>query len=1022
MRKNKILSLVFIAAVLLSFVNMQSLVAATKGKNASPVLSKDAATYESVLSKISNHEFYVTNYGLYGHAPVGSNAGWYWPRQSNRAYIYGGGPWFGSKKTMKTSSGADTVVKVVTVGYNPNSGAAWFVPGSIDDGKDALDDGDPRSANYVLYRSVEYDANGKNVVSPSRPDWPIRWKTLTKSPGKDGYFGDYVADPAERASYKPVYISQEDFFTIYKDTDVKKNPEYRPNSGYPNGIEIEQTIYSWGFGAYKDFVFFVYNVHNKSGDTLRDCYLAPALDPDIGSATNDHNSYYFKEDTLNLAFQYTEAENGYGGVLGFDFLESPRVKSSEDSTKVFAVTGRAKKIGEQIGLTTFRNWTIDIDPSGAAARYDFMAAGVRDADLSAGDKRLLFATGPFTMLPNDTAKVVICIMIAPTIGALTAGVPVENLPFLDSLVKLDKFAQSVYDNNFNAPKPPDPARVSGYGIDRGVVVTWDTTSEASEDTLTNGRDFYGYKLYRSRSAQGPWKLLLDTNMASAPAGVLPSQWLPHSFVDAGADTAGGLVNNIDYYYWVSSYDEGEPAKNIPSLENTPVANVNVRKLVPSGPSVGYDINFGNFTATGNLGSFRNFRVVPTNQARFNQLFSNHPLKVTLTPVNSSTAYSLSVNVKDTVGNVGTTFTISPGLAVIPTVANDTTITNVYRSAELFNAFRILVDYSITQKKDSLHYDSTVVTVGTSDVQPTGYIRNITYQHNKNFGEADLQFDLQTGGIDSLTVGGDKVGVPYLTIKVTNKYTGEVFDTTKITGENAVYGKWFNNTMFVRSKNGVRGFTPKLNATNKYYLRAVYGTTNQDTLLPVNEFSALGWKFVSDPYNIGRFALLPNQAQWALRSTPATKDFSAGDQFVARYRGGIKGAYASAAFPTTNSVLMAKAGNATPPKYTEELLKKIRVVPNPYFISHKAQVTTDVPRLFFNNLPPKCTIRIYNIAGDLIKVIEHNDGTSRNEWDLLSEGRQKVASQLLLAYIETPDGASTIVKFSIVVGGFRSIRE
>ncbi|MEW5797772.1 MAG: hypothetical protein AB1728_02090 [Bacteroidota bacterium] len=1018
MLKNKLPFLVLIGIVMLYLSSEY----AVSGQKTKKILSLGKSqVFETGLTKISNHEFYLTNYGLYGQSPSGGAAGWYWPRQSNRAYIYGAGPWFGSKKTIKSSTGADSVVKVVTVGYNPNSGAAWFTPGSVADGAAGLDDGDPRAANYILYRSVDYDATGKNVVDPSRPDWPVRWKNTSKTPGKDGYFGDYVANPAERAQYQAVFISQEDFFTVYKDTDVKRNPEYKPGSGYPNGIEIEQTVYSWGFSSYKDFVFFSYNVLNKSGDTLRDCYLAPAMDPDIGDAANDHNSFYFKNEGLNMAFQYTESEVGYGGVLGFDFLESPKIKTSEDSVKYFQSTGRVRRVGEQIGLTTFRNWTIDIDPSGANARYDFMAANVRDGDLSAGDKRLLFATGPFTMLPNDTARVVICIMIAPSIGALASGTPVENLPFLDSLVNLDIFAQGVYDNNFAAPKPPDPARVGGYGINNGIVVTWDTSSEASIDTLTGGADFYGYRLYRSRSSQGPWKKLLDTSMATAPPGTPASVWLPHKFIDIGADTTGGLVNNIDYYYFVSSFDQGDLSNNIPSLENTPVANVNVRKLIPEGPNAGNTVSFSAFNTAGNLGSFKNFRVEPTNQKRFDQLFSGHPLKLTLRPQNNATSYTLIADIKDSVGDYSTSITINPGLEVKPTtLTKDTVITAVYVSPQIFNAFRIKMDYSIIQRKDSLHYDTAMVTKGTSTVSPSRFFSPSAVP-NENFGEADLLFDFKQGGVDTLTLSGDKVAVPYLTLVVTDKLSGLIFDTTKNATVNAPYGKWYNNTTVVRSKNGVRNFPPKLLATNKYYLRAVYGTSNQDTLFPVHEYSVLGWKFAVDPHNIGRLASVPPARQWADKPV-VTNDITVGDQITVKFAGGIAGTMGAPAFPSPNVVLNAKASVQAPTKYTETHLKQIRVVPNPYFISHKAQVTTDVPRLFFNNLPPKCTIRIYNVAGDLIKVIEHTSGSSRAEWDLLSDGRQKVASQLLLAHIETPDGASTIVKFSVIVGGFRSIRE
>ncbi|MBI2429027.1 MAG: T9SS type A sorting domain-containing protein [Ignavibacteriales bacterium] len=430
---------------LFSFCLVITIVVAGTKNTRSPVVHKSSVLFEQRLSQISNNEFYITNYGVYGHNVSSAGAGWFWPRGSARAYIYGQSIWFGAKKRNLYDT-----VKVVSVGYNPNSGASWFAPGSVVDGMRVLPDTDPRAKKYYMYVGTDFSSEGKNTKNGSLPDWPLRWKNSSKQPGKDGYYGDYLSDSTERAQYPPVFISDEDMFCIYKDTDTLRNPEYKPNTGYPLGLDIQQTVYSWGSGPSKDFVYLIYNVINKSGDTLRECYLAPAGDSDIGSSTNDHNSFYSNDSILNLAFQFTENEGGYIGVIGFDFLESPVVKTSADSLLIFQRTGRAKNVGSQIGLTTFRNWGIDNDPPNGPARYDFMAAGVRDGDTGPGDKRLLMATGPFTMAPNDTARVVVCVLVAPGKGNPISG-DVQTNGYLDSLVALDKYAQLVYDNDFQIP-------------------------------------------------------------------------------------------------------------------------------------------------------------------------------------------------------------------------------------------------------------------------------------------------------------------------------------------------------------------------------------------------------------------------------------------------------------------------------------------------------------------------------------------------------------------------------------------
>jgi len=102
------------------------------------------------------------------------------------------------------------------------------------------------------------------------------------------------------------------------------------------------------------------------------------------------------------------------------------------------------------------------------------------------------------------------------------------------------------------------------------------------------------------------------------------------------------------------------------------------------------------------------------------------------------------------------------------------------------------------------------------------------------------------------------------------------------------------------------------------------------------------------------------------------------------------------------------------------LSDIRVVPNPYNINAtELQYSGEPDKIMFLNLPPVCTIKIYNESGDLMRTIEHTDGSGDEAWgDLLKEhsttrSGQIVVSGLYLAYIETPEGEHHIVKFAVV---------
>ena len=97
------------------------------------------------------------------------------------------------------------------------------------------------------------------------------------------------------------------------------------------------------------------------------------------------------------------------------------------------------------------------------------------------------------------------------------------------------------------------------------------------------------------------------------------------------------------------------------------------------------------------------------------------------------------------------------------------------------------------------------------------------------------------------------------------------------------------------------------------------------------------------------------------------------------------------------------------------MSAIRVVPNPFDArASKLQfggVTVD--RLAFYGLPPMCTIRIYTERGDLIKTLEHTDGSSDELWDSTTEFRQIIVSGVYIAVFSSPDGKTVMRKFIVI---------
>ncbi len=504
------------------------------GKGGDQTLRAVSGTFDLQRNRVSRIEFLSTNYGIIGLDVANNVGGGKWPRGSNNQYVFGGGIWFAAKKLNPIG---DTV-KLCAISYNPNSGSSWMVPGRIED-QDLVNDGSREK--YRVYFSSDYRRSDGSPVKPTdgTSPWPI-WD-VSSNPNdelrKDRYFGGYVDAVGSRTldAYPkgPAFISGEDIFATFKDTDLNRyegGVGRRRSEGYPMRLQYEQMIYSWGFGDYRDFLFIKYAMINKSKDTLRECWLAPAFDMDIGIAgssanyaANDRTRFYDEEDTLNLAVQWSQGNQGEAGkgfgYIGFDFLESPATypalvpvdtlpdQNGQDSV-VFRLIGTSpdsagflrsdKKVypnREQLGLKTFRNWVITDDPKENDDRYNFVSLGIKDGDTPAGDKRFLMATGPFSLRPGDTARTVVGLIMANT---PTGADPTGATPDLVELIKRDKFAQRVYDDNFRTPTPPEPGKVNWRPLNNAVVVSWDSTSEYSYDDLEKGMDFLGYRLFRAR--------------------------------------------------------------------------------------------------------------------------------------------------------------------------------------------------------------------------------------------------------------------------------------------------------------------------------------------------------------------------------------------------------------------------------------------------------------------------------------------------------------------------------------------
>ena len=99
---------------------------------------------------------------------------------------------------------------------------------------------------------------------------------------------------------------------------------------------------------------------------------------------------------------------------------------------------------------------------------------------------------------------------------------------------------------------------------------------------------------------------------------------------------------------------------------------------------------------------------------------------------------------------------------------------------------------------------------------------------------------------------------------------------------------------------------------------------------------------------------------------------------------------------------------------DNLLSDIKVVPNPFVVANAWQLDGGLHRVSFINLPEKCKIYVYTVAGDLVKILEHDEQFSGETfWNLLNESNQTVAYGLYVYVVETAEGKSKIGKFALI---------
>jgi len=140
------------------------------------------------------------------------------------------------------------------------------------------------------------------------------------------------------------------------------------------------------------------------------------------------------------------------------------------------------------------------------------------------------------------------------------------------------------------------------------------------------------------------------------------------------------------------------------------------------------------------------------------------------------------------------------------------------------------------------------------------------------------------------------------------------------------------------------------------------------------------------------AILTNQS---LHTGPGEPPIVEGGVSLAVSGAHLAGDVFSYNLPSIDSSLSSKKQSA----------RTVNVFPNPAIA---------VERVTFGHLPPKAVIRIFNLAGHLVRAVEKNDPSQFLYWDLTNGQGWRIASGIYLCYIEMPEvGETVLLKLAIV---------
>lgn len=669
---------------------------------------------------------------------------------------------------------------------------------------------------------------------------------------------------------------------------------------------------------------------------------------------------------------------------------------------------------DQIGLTGFNFFELQSAPDLSIdsslwgrmtpGRFDVVPATPQDGDF-------IYSSGFFPLFPKTPERFSVALLFGEDYA---------------DIVKNKKIVQQIYNAGYAFPQAPKKPKINITHNDGKVVIYWDgKDTENSRDFVTKQKDFEGYKIYRATDAN-----FRDARTITNALGVLtfdkpiaqydlanqyngffiPSAELLEAFggITYYFGEGNGIVNRfvdstvtpgITYYYAVCAFDHGDGTPDIFPEENSKfifrsntgevILDDNTAFITPGRRPAGYSNAFLDdleksdpFFGTG----YAAVEIIDEAQVKNGFNYQIVFQDTGLTDLTSNWTL-LDLQTPDTVFVPidNKTYIVNPNDSIPLPAGTDTIIVNGSKVAVTGQSYYTAEYDALIFESDQFNGETPVrhgfrmQLYNDNIAVDTSYASNIPSNPPPSFEV--LRFVANNPNYNGYATPNDYVIEFYDTIVDTS-----VVDTVGVGSGNIVPAKPIN-------------FKVK-NLTKDQYIDPVYlrvGTLSYTYSIWFKEF-VQGQYVRTWRVNI-RYRTLSDLETAGTFTIETLKPFNQNDSFFFTMQG-------------------ARIDN----DLGKEQLDKIKVVPNPYIVTHAGEqrlLSTQTSgrgerEIRFTYVPPGSKISIFTVRGELVRTLNtENLYVGDVYWNLRSEENIDVAFGVYVFVVDAPGIGTKIGKFALI---------